>query len=242
MKRIFSLISLLSFSFLVAACSREASKPDVSGGDNNNAASKVFAGDIQPRSLGSVWNYVSFYFEDGKKHASGNTTEEVIEVITLEDTPCYLIRLTMDYRGFIDRLLGVKLTEDDNSYYWEYYNEHGSYNYSVDTRTEKPTALKDFELTLPYPTTKGHSYAISGGQTWTVIAVDEIVKTSLGEFKCVVYQITTDAEEQEDYATRDRYYMTSGVGLVRWESDVKEEGNWTLDSMDELQSYDLKLP
>ncbi len=251
MKIIVPHIFILIIALLLSACGPQASdssqeettassKTDAKNAEAQSALPAALKDAIQPRTLGSRWDYASFFYIDGKRETGGTTTEDVIEVINIEGTPCYLIRLTMDYRGFAERLLGAKLTEDDYSYYWEYFNDDGSYNYSVDSATEKPKSLKDFELTLPYPAKKGYSYEISGGETWTVISVDETVKVPVGEFKCVVYQITYNEEEQGDHVSRDRYYMSPGVGLVQWESDVKEDGKWILDAVDDLTRYEIK--
>ncbi len=198
---------------------------------------------IQPRAEGAEWLYASTTHEDGKWSPAGSAREDVQEVIEIDGVPCYKIQLTVDWRSLMDRLAGVKLTEGDYSYYWEYVNAKGSYNYSGGDTTEihypAPTSLDQFELTLPYPIEKGHSY-IAEDETYTVIAKDQALKLSAGEFTCTVYQVSYD--EDPDYVSRQRYYMAKGVGLVRWEEDEKVDGVWQPTYRDDLIRFDLKLP
>lgn len=191
---------------------------------------------IQPRAEGGRWLYISAYFEDGKKVPAGSSREEVIETKEIEGQMCYLVKLTMDWRSLFDRLGGTKLTEDDYMYYWEYFNEDGSYNYDSADRKDAPESLDEFELTLPYPVEKGHSYETEY-DSWTVIDDAAKVSVQAGDFTCVVYQVIAEDKDFPEESTRERYYMAPGVGLVRWEMDFKPGGKWVLDSRDDLIEY-----
>jgi hypothetical protein len=198
---------------------------------------------IQPRNEGALWLYTSKMFEAGQWEPAGSSREDVQEVIELEGMKCYKVRLTIDWRTLMDRLSGVKLSEDNYSYYWEYMNGKGSYNYAGGDTDEiefpAPTALDQFELTLPYPVEKGHSY-IAEDSNYSVIDTYQTIKVPAGEFICTVYQILYD--EDPESITRERLYMSEGVGLVRWEEYEKLDGQWSLTYQDDLIRYDLKLP
>lgn len=198
---------------------------------------------IQPRAEGAEWLYASTMHENGKWSPAGSAREDVQAVVEIDGVPCYKIQLTVDWRSLMDRLAGVKLTEEDYSYYWEYANAQGSYNYSGGDTEEihypAPTSLDQFELTLPYPVEKGHSY-VAEDEKYTVIATDETIKVPAGEFACAVYQISY--EDDPEYITRQRLFMAKGVGLVRWEEDEKVDGEWQPTYRDDLIRYDMKTP
>lgn len=196
---------------------------------------------IQPRNLDAVWSYTSAYFEEGRKISSGTSEEKVVKVVEIDGVTCYLVKLTMDWRSILERLSGAKLTEDDYSYYWEYFNEKGSYNLTLDPGdTHELSSLEGFELTIPYPVKKGHTYEWDG-DVYEVTEDAVMVKVAAGEFSCVVYQMNFIDKEMPENSARERYYMSPGVGLVRWEMDVQLDGAWVLDSRDDLAKYDLKV-
>lgn len=116
----------------------------------------------------------------------------------------------------------------------------GSYNFDPEDKGKpEPEALSDFDLTLPYPVQRGRSYEFEGTQ-YEVLAVDEEVEVPAGKFSCVVYQMSYPVEEGDDYISRDRLFMSKGVGLVVVEGEVYAVGEWVLDYRDELTLYDLK--
>lgn len=231
------LFLILFLSFASAGCTAEPkTEADASGGETVT----TLAESIQPRTPGSSWEYISVYFDRGEAQSNGRNTEEVIRTLTLDGTECYLIKLTLDYRSLTDRLLGVKLTEEDFDYFWEYDNDKGSYNYWVEEADEVPKSLEDFDLTLLYPTEKGHRYRINDAETWTVLSVNQKLETPHGELNCVVYEVEYDELDGDDYITRERFYQSPGVGLVKWEMDIKDNGKWILDSRDTLYKFELK--
>lgn len=193
---------------------------------------------IQPRAEGGRWSYISAYFDEGKQVPGGSSREEVIKVKEIAGEACYQIKLTVDWRSLMDRLSGAKLSEDDYSYYWEYYNEKGSYNYTSEDRNDVPQDLKSFHLTLPFPVKEGDTYKADDAD-WEVIDVAAKVSVKAGEFSCIVYQTIFVDEEFPEEASRERYYMAPGVGLVRWEMDFKVDGKWILDARDDLLEYKL---
>lgn len=174
-------------------------------------------------------------------YSSGVAVESVLTQKQIGDKTCYQIQLITDWRSFWERLFGtVKLEPEDYTYFWEYMDERGSYHLDVDSRDVVPTVedLKDFELTLPYPTEVGHTFKSDDGlETTTVIAVDQPITVPAGEFLCVVYESVYKDEAAIENATRDRLYMAPNVGLVRWEMDVLEDGAWVLDMRDDLVRY-----
>lgn len=193
---------------------------------------------IQPRSGGASWLYLSTYFEEEKKLPGGSSREEVIKVKEIDGATCYLVKLTMDWRTLINRLAGSKLSEDDYSYYWEYFTGKGSFNYTCEDEGDEPSSLDEFELTLPYPVQNGYTYKAEEAD-WKV--VDDAVKVDVkaGEFTCVVYETIYIDEEFIEECSRERLYMAPGVGLVRWEMDFKLDGKWTLNARDDLIDYKL---
>lgn len=76
----------------------------------------------------------------------------------------------------MDRPSGQKLSDDDYSYYWEYFNEKGSYNYTSEEQRDVPDSLGEFELTLSYPVKKGDTYK-SEEADWKVI--DDAAKVTV---------------------------------------------------------------
>ncbi len=194
---------------------------------------------IMPRGEGAVWTYASYWFDEGEKILSGTVTEEIVQVLKLEDETCYKIKKVYDYRSMTERLGGVKLTEDDMEYFWEYDNAKGSFNFAEwgGGSILTPKSLDQFSLTLPYPVEKGHTYKAEGGD-WTILNVAEEVKVSAGTFTCVVYEVVYNEGDEESWA-RDRFYMAPGVGLVCLEFDFREEGKWVRDTRDELMKFIL---
>ena len=196
---------------------------------------------IQPRAEAAEWLYVSYSFDGAKRSSAGAAKEAVIGVKELDGVTCYLIELTVDWRSFLDRMSGVKLSADAYSYFWEYSNEKGSYNYSVDSpELNELSALEDFSLTLPFPIDVGTSY-LADGMRYTVIDVDAFVKVGAGKFKCVVYEYFDPELTTSGDASRERFYMAAGVGLVRWEMDYKVGQSWELAFRDDLIKYQLPV-
>ncbi|MEO0796247.1 MAG: hypothetical protein AAFX93_13850 [Verrucomicrobiota bacterium] len=205
--------------------------------ESKQAAAVELKSVIQPRTLGAYWVYASVLFEEGKEEPFGSNREDVIEVKEIDGVSCYQIKLTLDWRNLIDRLAGAKLTEDDYDYFWEYFDENGSYDCSdwVDDRPPNPNSLKDFNLTLPYPTEKGHTYSFDD-EHWEVLETNAAIKTSAGEFNCVVYELSY---VEDGVASRERFSLSPGVGLVRWELENKIDGKWQPDMRDDLIKYSL---
>ena len=151
------------------------------------------------------------------------------------------MQLLIDYRTFAERITGMPLSPDDYSYYWEFSDTRGSHNFDGEDdvmETPTPERLDQFDLTLPYPVEVGYSYEAEGSQ-YTVLSIDESIEVPAGTFKCVVYQSLSD---NEDYKSRQRLYMSPGVGLVRWEEDEAIGDGWTLSYRDDLAVYQLNLP
>lgn len=193
---------------------------------------------IQPRAEDGRWLYLSTYFEEGKKLPGGSSREEVVKSKEIDGVTCYLVKLTMDWRSILDRLSGAKLMEEDYSYYWEYVDGKGSYNYTCEDQRDVPASLEEFELTLMYPVKKGDTYKAEEAD-WKVIDEAAKVGVKAGEFACVVYQTIYVDEEFPEESSRERYYMAPGVGLVRWEMDYKLDEKWVLDARDDLLEYKL---
>lgn len=196
---------------------------------------------IQPRTAESRWDYTSFYFEGTEKVSAGTAKEHVVEVLEIDGVKVYRIEYIMDWRGLMDRLAGTPLDPEDYSYFWEYFDEKGSYNFNEDfDDPQPPQSLSDFELTLPYPAEKGQKY-VSDETDYEVIAVNEEITVPAGTFLTTVYEMTNIYSDDPADKDRQRYYMAPGVGLVRWEMDVTDEnGAWVLDARDELFSYSLQ--
>lgn len=231
---------LLSASFGIL-CAEDAKSSD----KDIYQPSSAVADDIMPRFPESKWLYRSQYFYDGQPDGTGSTLEEVIETKELEGQTIYLIRMTFDWRSLMEKLGGVELTRDDYYYFWEYYDEDGSYNFVREEeygRHEPPASLEEFELTLPYPVAAGYTYSAEESD-WKVLATDEIVTVPAGKFKCVVYQDHYVEEGDDGYESRGRMYLAPGVGVVVAEGDSRsEQGEWVTDYRDELISFDLKMP
>lgn len=193
---------------------------------------------IQPRLLGAQWAYSSYYYDDGKRHWDGISTETVVEERTIEGQICYRVELIYDGRTFWQRFLRRAIDPEDISYIWEYYSEEGSFHYYEDcARPKPPKALSDFELSLPYPAAEGHRVEALG-DIITVIEVDKKVKVPAGEFICMVYEFYTEDTENPEFSLRSRFYQAPGVGLVMWEEDERDEaGEWVLSYRDELVRY-----
>ncbi len=202
------------------------------------AAAVPSAEAIQPRAGDSRWDTISYYFEDGQPIHSGTSTEKVVETKVIDGQTIYRIQLISDWRGFWERVFFTPLDPEDFSYFWEYYTDRGSYHFTEDyDHPAPPESLEDFDLSLPYPTEAGHQYEAEG-LPYRVLAVDREVEVPAGTFRTVVYELTDLDPENPEYATRERYFMAKGVGLVRWEMDVRgEDGNWILDSRDDLFSH-----
>ncbi len=197
---------------------------------------------IQPRAEDAIWNYAAYYREDGVDVRDGITVEEVVETKEIEGVTCYLVRLTFDYRTTAERLMGMPLDDDSYSYFWEYENDKGSYNYSCDDfagMSDIPSSLKEFDLTLPYPVKVGWKSVI-GDSVWKVIDADAEVSTPAGTFKCIVYEeVTLDALSPGD-SSRSLFYQSPGVGLIRYEWYEYFNDKFVLSSYEELYDYEIK--
>ncbi|MFP4351563.1 MAG: hypothetical protein ACLFTU_01875 [Puniceicoccaceae bacterium] len=111
-----------------------------------SAATAIPSGEaIQPRAEGSRWDYVSYYFEDGRAMPSGTSTEKVVETRIVDGRTLYRIRLISDWRGFWERLFLKQLDPEDISHFWEYYTDRGSYHFTEDfDDPAPPESLDDF--------------------------------------------------------------------------------------------------
>jgi len=193
---------------------------------------------IQPRTPDAGWLYLSEYFVDGARDSFSTTREDVIQTKEIDGVTCYLVRLTFDWRTLGERFIGQALEEDSYDYFWEYFNEEGSYHYWVDgLNAPAPAQLSDFDLTLQYPVDAGASY-IADGSRYTVLDTARDLSVPAGEFSCVVYQVDSlDASDPD--RSREHYYMSPGVGLVRWEIYYWVNEQWVLDSRDDLVNFSL---
>jgi len=231
----------LIFRTLIATVTMLAALASTSHAEDS--AVPKLADQIQPRNPDAIWNYAGYYMEDGKAERDGVTVEEIVDTREIDGVTCYLVRLTFDYRSLPEKLMGVPLDDDSFTYFWEYFNENGSYNYSCDWELgaeDLPESLSEFDLTLPYPVKAGHKYTDSSGDSWQVLNTSKEVETPLGTFECVVYQCTYTDEADPSSSTRDRYYQAPGVGLVRYEWYEKLDGeHFKLSSYEELYDYDL---
>ncbi|MGJ8638883.1 MAG: hypothetical protein ACSHYA_05780 [Opitutaceae bacterium] len=204
-------------------------------------AAPALADQIQPRANGANWVYTSYLYEDGLRKPGGTTKEEVLEVKALDGETCYLVKLTMDWRTLAERLSGVELPEEDYSFFWEYTNEAGSFKFTPDdVLPDNLKSLDRFEILLPYPAEIGYTY-ISEGDNYEIIDNDFSVSVTAGDFKCSVYQVTYLYEDAPQDSTRERLYVSPGVGLIRWEMDAYVDREWVLEMRDDLFRYDLKL-
>lgn len=196
---------------------------------------------IQPRNEGAKWVYKSVYFENGRAVSSGSSREEIVETIELDGVACFHVRVTMDWRSLLQRLAGTKLDEEDFYYFWDYSNERGSFHFDPETKEQKrPGKLSDFDLNLRFPVEKGTKYVIDETH-YEVLDTSRPLKVPVGRFECVVYEMTYPEVEEEEFRSRERYFMAKGVGMVVVEGDIWEDGEWVLDYRDELISYDLKI-
>lgn len=196
---------------------------------------------IQPRAEGAVWRYRSVFYDGDEMYSIGTSHEKVVKVIELEGVKCYQIEHGWDYRTPLQKLTGIGGDDEKGVvYYWEYWNEEGSYHFDEDIDEPKPPkALADFELTLKYPAKKGMKY-VANESSWEVLDTERKVKMASGEFTCVVYQSLTEDADDPDFSMRQRLYMAPGVGMVRYENEMRnEEGVWVVDSRDGLLSYTL---
>ncbi|MDF3129145.1 hypothetical protein P0Y35_08060 [Kiritimatiellaeota bacterium B1221] len=226
MKKIFYLSVMMLFGNILAAEAVTQTESETPPGKS-----------IMPRVEGAVWTYASYWQEEGKKVLSGTVTEEIVKVLKLEGETCYKIKKVYDYRSIPERLAGVKLTEDDMDFFWEYANAKGSYNFAErgEDTILTPQDLNPFSLTLPYPVKKGHKYKAEGSD-WSILDTAEKVTVAAGTFSCVVYE-SVYRDGEEDGWSRARFYMSPGVGLVCLEFDYREEGKWVLDTRDELMKF-----
>jgi hypothetical protein len=206
---------------------------------SGNAVSLAEA--IQPRTGEGRWDYSSYYFTGAQMESAGTSRERVVEVRRIDGVTAFRVEFLSDWRTLSERLLGTPLDPESFSYFWEYYDEEGSYNFFEDfDNPQPPTSLADFSLTLPYPTQKGHQYQADGAD-YEVIAIDREVTVPAGTFQTVVYEITEQYSDDPMDKDRQRFFMAPGVGLVRWEMDVpNEDGRWVLDSRDDLFSFSLR--
>ncbi len=172
----------------------------------------------------------------------GVTTEEVIATKVIDGVTCYQIEITNDYRTAEQRAANEPMESGSVTYFWEYHNRNGSYDFSdYDTidKSISPKSLDEFNLTLPYPVKSGFRYQSSSGKDWKILSTGAKVKTSIGVYECVVYQLTEmDAENPED-SSRFRFYMTPGVGLVAFEWDEYINGRFSTWLREVLVGFDL---
>ncbi|MGF1656283.1 MAG: hypothetical protein ACFCU3_04805 [Verrucomicrobiales bacterium] len=192
---------------------------------------------IQPRSLGAEWLYTSTLVEkDGALVPDGLCQEKVVEIGQMEGHTIFRIRvrewrLQESAAGFAD----VLASEHDEEYhFWEYMTDQGSYHFEEDEENPtSPSALSDFGLSMPYPTEVGHTYKVEE-DAYEVLTIDREVTVAAGTYETVVYQLTFDDEGEPQ---RERYFQAPGHGLVQWELDQWEDGQWRLAYRDELVSY-----
>lgn len=192
---------------------------------------------IQPRQIGDRWLYRS-YLADGRDglEPSGITVEEVVGFIELGEETCYQIRLTVDERSVLGRILGAPLGDWALSWFWEFDNAEGSWNWFAESGDDVPQSLDSFDLTLRFPVEAGDRYEIED-TVYRVISTNKMVSVPAGDFECVVYEmeyVSEIAGEGDAPATRERYYQHPGTGLVRWEMDQQVNGVWVPDARDEL--------
>tara|TARA_R100000027_G_scaffold7932_4_gene5990 strand:+ start:12633 stop:13313 length:681 start_codon:yes stop_codon:yes gene_type:complete len=207
----------------------------------NESATSVESDEIQPRSLGSTWEYSSYYFEGDTMVSGGTAQERVVGVQELDGVKIYRVELVTDWRTLFERLSGASLDADAYSYFWEYNSAEGSHHFSENEQgATPPGSLEHFSLTLPYPVEVGFKYHADESE-YEVIAVDRKIEVAAGQFEVVVYQFETQYSDAPEDSDRQRLFMGPGVGLVRWEMDVKDEnGKWVLDCRDDLFSYEIK--
>lgn len=193
--------------------------------------------ELLPRAEGAVWTYRSYvlYEEGGKVMPSGVTTETVERVLNLDGKKVFLVRLTTDERTLIERMAGVPLSEWANSWFWEYFDQEGRWELWVDSNEETPESLEDFDITYRYPAVKGQTYTAKDETPWEVKEIDLEVVVPAGKFGCVVYQSVYKGDEEEGFEdSRETFYLSPGTGLVKWEMEYFIDGEWKLDSRDEL--------
>lgn len=196
---------------------------------------------IQPRAEGAVWKYRTGDYVDGKVGDIAAAHEKVVEVKVIEGVTCYRIEQGWDWRTPVQRLTGAGEDMTGEIYFWEYWNEKGSYHFEEDVDDPQPPAsLTDFQLSLQYPAEKGTRYTALEYE-YEVLETAKKIKVPAGEFTCVVYECTWTDPDDADYKTRDLLYLTPGVGLVRWDSYFRDDdGNWEISSRENLVSYSLK--
>jgi len=192
---------------------------------------------IVPREEGATWTFGSRRYEKGRETVVGTATQEVVRTLSVEGQRCFRIKQTYDYRSLWERMLGTK-PDENPFYFWEYVDENGSHNFAEEGGGKHtPKFLSEFELTLPYPVKKGHSYKAEGCH-WTVLNVEKTVKVPAGTYQCVVYQAVYKGGHEEMWS-RNRFFLAPGVGLVCLEIDFRKDGKWVLDTRDELMRYRL---
>lgn len=222
---------LFAFAIAGSACVAE----EVKGGVP--AEAKV----LQPRALGAVWNYRITTYDDGRVASRGVGHEKVVDTIEIEGLKCYRVEIFWDYRTAIQKLAGANGDLMGKEFMWEHVDDKGSHEYYEEENDAKPPkSLSDFSLTLKYPVEKGVRYEVDEDK-YEVLDTAAKIKVPAGEFECVVYQIASEDEDDPDFSFRDRYYMSPGVGLVRWEMESRNaRGQWMLDERGDLRNYDLK--
>jgi len=215
-------------------------EPETNEQNQEQAPEIGLVASIQPRAEGAVWRYRTAEYEDRKVTLIGLASEKVVEVKKIEGATCFRVEQGWDNRTTAQRLTGLGEDEMGTSHYWEYWNEQGSYHFEEDFEDPKPpTSLKDFALTLKYPVEKGATYAADGSE-WTVLDTKRKLKVAAGEFTCLLYQSITEDEDDPEFTTRDRLYMAPGVGMIRWEMDMRnDEGKWETYMRQDLLSYSL---
>lgn len=232
MKKYMMLVLCLPFGLILAAEEAVEAAPAV----------LPLAKAIQPRAAGASWTYASYEYEDGVKTLAGTVTERVVQTLELEGQTCFKIRMTYDYRSVVERIAGVKLTKEDHDDFWEYFNAAGSHHFEEmeGDAVRDPKSLAEFQLTLPFPVEKGHTFKAFDDE-WTVLEVAREIEVPAGSFTSVVYQTVSREGDEEDWY-RERFFMVPGVGLVCFEIDRWEDGKWVLDMRDELMNFRLPAP
>lgn len=210
-------------------------------GEEEEAGKDALAEAIQPRVEGAVWRFRSVEYEDGKEVKVGMSSEKVVRVLEIEGVRCYRVAQSWDYRTLLQRMTGLAADEAGVTYFWEYLDERGSHHFDEDfDEPAPPESLDDFVLSLKYPVKKGESYVIDD-MRYKVLETDRKLAVRAGEFTCVVYEVVTVIEDHPEFSTRERLFQAAGVGLVRWEMDVKnDKGEWVLESRDDLLAYTLE--
>ncbi len=195
---------------------------------------------IQPRTVGSIWNYPSFEVNDeGALQPSGTSQELVVGSTEMEGKTIYRIRTrTKSHNGLGGALVAAVggPADSSDSYFWEFMDEKGSYHFTEDDEEPSPpSSLAEFSLALPYPTQEGATSTFDT-EEWVVLDTAREITVPAGTFTTVVYQ-STDLESE----SRDTYYQAPGVGIVRWQLDELLAGAWTPVEEEHLVSFEINV-